>query len=126
MNKFELLKLVDSLSLPKEEYFILSGGALLMMGLRESTNDLDIAITTKGFELLKQNYLPKIKNQERQQYKITDDIECILVERLDSDITYIDNYPCESLISVYNFKKRANREKDQADILAIEKVLNIK
>ena len=41
-------------------------------------------------------------------------------------INYIDNYPCESLISIYNFKKKLNREKDQKDILAIEKFLNIK
>ena len=126
MNKIELLKLVDSLNLPKEDYFILSGGSLLLMGLREATNDLDIGITKNGFETLKQSYSVEMKNQERQQYAITDKIECIIVEKLDSDITYIDNYPCESLISIYNFKKRVNREKDQADILAIKKVLNIK
>ena len=57
---------------------------------------------------------------------MTDQIECFLVDKLESDIQYIDNYPYESLISIYNFKKRVNRDKDQADILAIEKVLNIK
>ena len=57
---------------------------------------------------------------------MTDKIECFLVDKLDSDIKYIDNYPYESLISIYNLKKRLNREKDQKDILAIEKVLNLK
>ena len=126
MNKKELLNLVDTLKLPKEEYFILSGGALLMAGLRESTNDLDIGITKKGFEILKEKYALKLTDKNIPKYEITDKIECMLVEKLDSDITYIDNYPCQSLISIYNFKKRINREKDKADILAIEKVLNIK
>ena len=106
MNKKELLTLVDNLNLPKEEYFILSGGALLMAGLRKSTNDLDIGITKKGFEILKEKYLLKLTGKNIQKYEITDNIECMLVEKLDSDITYIDNYPCQSLISVYNFKKR--------------------
>lgn len=126
MNKKELLNLVDILNLPKEEYFILSGGALLMAGLRESTNDLDIGITKRGFEILKEKYSLKLTDKNIPKYEITDKIECMLVEKLDSDITYIDNYPCQSLISVYNFKKRINREKDRADILAIEKYLNIK
>lgn len=125
MNKKELLNLVDTLKLPKEEYFILSGGALLMAGLRESTNDLDIGITKKGFEILKEKYALKLTDKNIPKYEITDKIECMLVEKLDLDITYIDNYPCQSLISIYNFKKRLNREKDMADILAIEKYLNI-
>ena len=126
MNKVELLNLADTLELPKEEYCIISGGALVFHELREQTQDLDINITLKGFEILKTRYKLELINENIQQYKITDDIECFLVEKLDSDIIYIDNYPCESLISIYNFKKRLNREKDQADILAIEKFLNIK
>lgn len=126
MNKKELLNLVDTLNLPKEDYFILSGGALLMAGLREQTNDLDIGITKKGFETLKEKYSLKLTYKNIPKYEITDKIECMLVEKLESDIIYIDNYPCQSLISIYNFKKRINREKDRADILAIEKYLNIK
>ena len=124
MNKEELLNLVDSLELPKQEYFILSGGALLMAGLRKSTNDLDIGITKKGLEILKKKYSLKLTNPVIPKYEITDKIECMIFDKLDTDIQYIDNYPCESLISIYNFKNRINRENDRADILAIEKVLN--
>ena len=126
MKKEELLKLADSLKLPKEEYCILSGGALLLHGLREQTQDLDILITQKGFEMLNKNFSLELKDADEKLYKVTDDIECFLVDKLDSDINFIDNYPCKSLISIYNFKKRLNREKDQADILAIEKFLNLK
>lgn len=126
MNKKEILELAKSLELPNEEYCIISGGALVAHGLREQTNDLDIDITQKGFEILKEKYSLELINEDIKQYKVTDKIECFLVDKLESDIVYIDNYPCESLISIYNFKKRINREKDQADILAIEKYLNIK
>ena len=126
MNKKELLELASSLDIPKEEYCIISGGALVVHGLREQTNDLDIDITQKGFDTLKEKYLLELVREDIKQYKVADKIECFLVDKLESDIVYIDNYPCESLISIYNFKKRINREKDQADILAIEKYLNIK
>jgi len=126
MNKKELLKLASTLDIPKEEYCIISGGALVIHGLRELTNDLDIDITQKGFDILKEKYSLELVREDIKQYKVTDKIECFLVDKLESDIIYIDNYPCESLISIYNFKKRINREKDQADILAIEEYLNIK
>ena len=126
MNKEELFQLTSTLKLPKEDFCIISGGALVAHGLREQTNDLDIDITQKGFEILREKYSLELVNEDIKQYKVSDKIECFLVDKLESDIVYIDNYPCESLISIYNFKKRINREKDRADILAIEKFLNIK
>ena len=126
MNKRELLELAESLKLPKEEYCIISGGACVLHNVREQTNDLDIYITQKGLDMLKENFSIELVNESKKQYKVTDSIECFLVDKLDSDIKYIDNYPYESLISIYNLKKRLNREKDQKDILAIEKVLNLK
>ena len=126
MNKEELFELASTLDISKEEYSILSGGALVSHGLREQTNDLDIDITQNGFELLKKKFNIKLINEEKKHYKVSDKIECFLVDKLESNIVFIDNYPCESLISIYNFKKKMNREKDQKDILAIEKFLNIK
>ena len=126
MNRKELLELAKTLNLPKEEYCIISGGALLVYGLRKATKDLDIDITQKGFEILKENFSLELIDESKKQYKVTDDIECFLVSKLDSDINYIDNYPCQSLISILELKKRLNRDKDQADILAIEKIINKK
>ena len=126
MNKKELLNLASSLDLPKKEYCIISWGACVLHDIRKETADLDIDVTKKGFEILKEKYSLKLIREDIKQYSVTDNIECFLVEKLDSDIQYIDNYPCESLISIYNFKKRLNRDKDQADILAIEKLLNVK
>ena len=126
MNKLELIKLINSLNLPIEEYSVISGRALLMSGLRLHTADLDIKVTEKGFELLKNKFTPILIDNSKKQYKLTEDIECFVTSKLDSTINYINGYPCESLISIYKFKKKLNRPKDQEDILAIERILNIK
>lgn len=124
MNKVEFIKLVESLELPITEYCILSGGSLLLHNIRE-TNDLDIDITEKGFEMLSKKFTPILVNKEKRQYKITNEIECFR-EELDKDIDIIDGYPCQSLKTVYDFKKKLNRPKDQKDIETLEKILNIK
>ena len=126
MNKSELYDLINKLELPVSEYCVLSGGSLVMHNIRESTNDLDIDITKNGFELLKNKFSPTLIDKEKKQYKITENIECFLDNNFETDIEIVDGYPCQSLISVYKFKKRLNRDKDQKDILAIKKALNIK
>ena len=55
MNKEQLLELLNSLKIDKNEYFILSTSSLVLRGLLDKANDLDIAVTTKGLEELKKN-----------------------------------------------------------------------
>ena len=126
MNKSELYDLINKLELPVSEYCVLSGWSLVMHNIRESTNDLDIDITKNGFELLKNKFSPTLIDKEKKQYKVTENIECFLDNNFETDIEIVDGYPCQSLISVYKFKKRLNKDKDQKDILAIKKALNIK
>ena len=56
MDKEELIKLLKSLKLNKDEYWILSSGALVMRGIYPDAGDLDIAVTEKGLQELKNNY----------------------------------------------------------------------
>ena len=56
MNKQELINLIESLKIDKEEFVILSSGALVLRGIMEDAGDLDLAITEKGLEQLKNNY----------------------------------------------------------------------
>ena len=125
MNKNELYKLINTLELPISEYCVLSGGSLVMHNIRETTNDLDIYITKKGFEIIKEKFSPILIDEDKNLYKLNDNIECFLDSNFETDIELIDGYPCQSLISVYKFKKKLNRKKDQSDIVAIKERLNI-
>ena len=56
MNKEELIILIQSLKISKEEYWILSSAALVLRGIYKDAGDLDIAVTKKGLDELKRNY----------------------------------------------------------------------
>ena len=62
MNKEELLELLNTLKISREEFVILSSSALMLRGIYESCGDLDIAVTEKGLEELKENYSLKQKD----------------------------------------------------------------
>ena len=65
MNKAELIKLIESLKLDKNEFWILSSGALVIRGIYPDAGDLDIAVTEKGLKELKKNYDLKEKGKAR-------------------------------------------------------------
>lgn len=139
MQKEEFIKLIDSLNLPKNKYYICSGGALLMMGIREQTSDLDMCITPSLLEELKKNY--DVKKSEKKfdnlfyinnlidsntkshtekfdhLFYINDLIEFFINPNGEEIVaTFIDGYPCEPLASVLAFKEKHRRPKDLIDI----------
>lgn len=125
MNKEEILKMIDSLNLDINDYYVLSGGSLLIQGLRETTNDLDLVVNERALEKLKQSY-NLIKKYENG-YIIDHNIDVFLETNEDilNNRVIIDDYSCQSLESVYKFKKKLNREKDQDDLKKLESILNM-
>ena len=95
------------------------GGSLLMRGLRETTADLDLCVSK---ELARQIDLYNAPKDEKgfftpfENCQMKDDFE-------DFEFDVVDGYRCETLESILEFKKKANRPKDQVDIREIELAL---
>lgn len=53
MGKKELMDLLSTLKIDKDEFWILSSSALVLRGIYENARDLDIAVTNKGLIELK-------------------------------------------------------------------------
>lgn len=121
MNKKELIELIESLKLNREEYWILSSGALVMRGIYPDAGDLDIAVTEKGLQELKRNY--NLKKKENGWYIVNDKIECVLDKKEPWKIEKYGEYNLQSLEKYYEFLKESNREKDKARIPLIEKYI---
>lgn len=124
MNKQELLNLVDSLELPKNEYYILSSGCLLLYGLREKANDLDLCITQNLFNKLKDKY--NLDEKDRNEccfYKINDLIEVVVTGKFPYEYDIKDGYPVQKLEMILKSKQNSNREKDKKDVVNITKYL---
>ena len=60
MNKTQLMELLSTLKIDKNEFWVLSSSALVIRGLFDSAGDLDIAVTEKGLNELKEKYNLKI------------------------------------------------------------------
>lgn len=124
MNKEELIKLIESLELDKNEYWILSSGALVIRGLYPDAGDLDIAVTKKGLQELKKKF--DLKKKSDDWYIVNDKIECIVDTKESWKIEKYGEYNLQSIKKYYEFLKESNREKDKARIPLIEEYMKNK
>ena len=121
MNKEELIKLIERLKLDKNEYWILSSGALVMRGIYPDAGDLDIAVTEKGLEELKKSY--NLKKKTNDWYIVNDKIECVLETKEEWKIERFGQYNLQSIEMYYDFLKSSDREKDKARITLVEEYM---
>ena len=124
MNKEELIELVKSLKLDKNEYWILSSGALVMRGIYPDAGDLDIAVTEKGLEELEKNY--NLKKKANGWYIVNDKIECVIDKKEDWKIEKLGQYNLQSIEMYYEFLKNSSRDKDKARISLVEEYMKNK
>ena len=120
MNKEEVLKLLESLKIDKNEFYILSSCALVLRGLFDSAGDLDIGVTEKGLEELKGNY--DLKQKENGLYIVNDKIECVL-DTLEGKVEKYGEYYLQSLPNYLEFLESTKREKDKLKYEIVKKEL---
>ena len=120
MNRAEFVAALNALDLPKTEYVILSGGSLLMRGLREQTADMDLSASKKLALELDLYNCPQDKDGMYipfENVQMRDDMAGFHFD-------VIDGFQCESLEDILRQKREWNRPKDQADIRVIEEYLS--
>ena len=127
MNKEELINLIKTLKISKEEFWILSSGALVLRGIFPDAGDLDIAVTIKGMEELKKNYKLLPKDYELGKfYKVTENIECVCdgeKEDLEFQPEKIGEFYVQNIYQYLKFLKNSDREKDKKRIALVKEYI---
>lgn len=124
MNKDELLELIESLKVDKEEFWVLSSGALVLRDIYPDAGDLDIAVTNKGLMELKNNY--NMIQKENGWFKVTDNIECVCVfekEKLEYQPEIIEGYYVQNIQEYLEYLNSSEREKDKLRIPIVKKYI---
>ena len=59
MNKEDIINTLNKYNLDSHKYIVLSGAAMVMLGIKDKTHDIDIAVTPDYYEYLKKNMIVK-------------------------------------------------------------------
>lgn len=120
LNKEEIIKLINSLELCNKDFTVLSSGSLVLRGIMDNAHDLDIAVSKKGFEQLKQKY--SLIDKGNNFYIVSDNIECVIDDMKNSREKY-EGYYLQDIQCYLDFIENSNREKDKLRIVIIKDYL---
>ena len=127
MNKEELIELIKTLKVSKEEFWVLSSGALVLRGIYPDAGDLDIAVTNKGMQELQKNYdsIPE-KYELGSFYKVTENIECVCdgnKEELKFKPEKVGEFYAQNIYEYLEYLEGSDREKDKKRIPLVKEYI---
>ena len=127
LDRQAVLRTLRSLALPREQFWVCSGAALVLHGVKKLTQDIDLGVTTQLLEKMLCQGHP-FRRSVRDGTRIVD--VCAGVEALEnwgafSEKLLVAGFQVETLESIRHQKALLGREKDLRDIIAIDRFLQM-
>lgn len=120
MTKQEIEQKLLALKIPESEYWVITGGAMVLYGIREQTHDIDLGCTKQLADRLEAaGFRTERLPDGTRKIQIGDDVE-LFEDWLFDRIETVDGFPVISLKGLLLMKKSLGREKDLRDITLIE------
>ncbi|MBL4931202.1 hypothetical protein [Clostridium paridis] len=122
--KEDIIRIMKEVNLPLGEYWISSGAGLVLHGIKEKTNDIDLGCTSKLFDsLINKGYKYKTLADGRRVIEINGSIEVIENWFVD-EVETVNELSVATIESIRKQKLKLGREKDFRDIKLIDDYLD--
>lgn len=127
LDKEKILATLEKYNIDRNQHVIISGAALVLWGVKDNTQDIDIAVSSKLYEEILNKY-NCIFEKEVENYPVwfLDNVMNFSNHYYD-EIEYTDcfGYKVQSLESILDLKIKLNRPKDKYDIARIKNMINM-
>lgn len=123
MDRQELLKQLNQFPYDRNECWVITGGAMVLYGIKEQTTDIDLGCSTRMADLLDaEGYLYRRMDNGKRWFKYKDTIE-IFEGWLCDTFEMLEGFPVISIKGLIEMKQELGREKDRKDIELIKAFL---
>lgn len=124
MTKADIIRRLSQLNFIRGEYWLITGGAMVLYDLRDMTSDIDLGCSSALADTLEScGYATTRLPDGTRKISIAEDIE-IFEEWIFDRVDIREGIPVISLKGLLKMKKSLGREKDLEDIKLIEKKLS--
>ena len=124
MTRADIIQRFHSLALPADACWLVTGGAMVLYGLRAATEDIDLGCTAPLADRLeREGYPTRLLADGTRRITLCEDVE-LFEEWLYDRIEQVGGIPVISLRGLLEMKRRLGREKDREDIARIEAALS--
>ena len=120
MDRQEIIERLRAFPYDSSEYWVITGGAMVLYGFRDQTGDIDLGCTKKMADQLEADgWLYKVQDNGRRSFRYGEDIE-VFEDWLEDTVQNVEGIPVISVKGLIKMKKSIGREKDLRDIALIE------
>ena len=117
--KKQIIARLEELHLDDTKYWLITGGAMVLYGLREQTSDIDLGCTSDLADLLQQEGFPVERMPDgTRKIVVAEDVE-IFENWLEDRVERFEGVPVISIQGLIEMKRALGREKDFRDIQLI-------
>lgn len=126
MNKQEIINMLDEFPYSRAEYWIITGSAMVIYGIREQTHDIDMGCTSKMADQLEADgYTFSLTESGNRKFEIGEYIE-VFENWIKDKTDMVDNVPVISIKGLIMMKQELGRDKDKKDIALIKEYMSTK
>ena len=123
MDKLEIIHLLKEAAFDAGEYWVMSGAAMVLYGIRDVTRDIDLGCTSKlADELEGRGYPSEVLSDGSRRIVFSEEIE-LFENWIEDQAVLLEGIPAVSLKGLIRMKEKLGREKDRNDILLIKEHL---
>ena len=116
MRKSDIIEKLRAFPYDPCAYWVITGGAMVLYGLREETHDIDLGCTSAmADELEQQGCHCRITPDGKRWFQLGGEIE-VFENWLYDAVVFVDEIPVISLPGLLEMKRRLGREKDALDV----------
>lgn len=119
LNKEEIICLLHEAAFDANEYWVTSGAAMVLYGMKDLTRDIDLGCTSRMADRLeKGGYSAEILHDGSRKIVFSETIE-IFENWLEDKVVLLEGLPAVSMDGMIMMKEKLGREKDLEDIQLI-------
>ena len=123
MDKTEIIKVLNGFPYAREDYWVITGGAMVLYGIKEQTSDIDLGCNQKLADALERDgCLCGHSESGSRRFKYGEHIE-VFENWLNDSVTSAGGFQVITLTGLIEMKQALGREKDLRDILLITEYL---
>ena len=123
MTRCDIIKYLNLFPYNKHDYWLITGAAMVLYGIRDETSDIDMGCTTSmADQLAAAGYAYRITESGNRWFKYNEQIE-IFENWINDAVTEINGLPVITIQGLIEMKQELGREKDLNDIGLIQDFL---
>lgn len=124
LNKEEIICLLNEAAFDVNEYWVTSGAAMVLYGIKALTRDIDLGCTSRMADKLEnEGYCAEVLRDGSRKIVFSETME-LFENWVEDKVVLLEGLPVVSIDGMIMMKEKLGREKDLQDILLINEFRN--